>query len=122
MRWAVLFSAGLTIGIVWSALLVAPIESPALAANKAQPITTVAGADALPLDPCTPAPLPQRAAQMLLVGLPDVTSADDPLAQELVDLGVAGVFLNDSNAYYDEQVRDLTFDLRAAAPHELLIA
>ena len=126
MRWAVLFCAGLTIGIVWSAVLAAPGQAPALAAQPAQSeqpiVTSVAGADPLPLDRCVPAPLPQRAGQLLLVGIPDVTSADDPLAQEVVDVGVAGVFLNDSNAYYDEQVRDLTFDLRAASRHELLIA
>ncbi|MEO6204217.1 MAG: glycoside hydrolase family 3 N-terminal domain-containing protein [Mycobacteriales bacterium] len=71
---------------------------------------------------CTPAPLEVRAARVLIVGLPGVTSADDPLAQEVVDLGVAGVFLAQGSFTTMEQVRALTSGLQARAARPLLVS
>ena len=39
------------------------------------------GDDAEKVADCAPAPLRQRAAAALMVGLPEVTSADDPLVE-----------------------------------------
>jgi beta-N-acetylhexosaminidase len=75
-----------------------------------------------PTPTCTPAPLEQRAAAVLVVGLPGVTRADEPLAQQVVGLGVGGVFLAGGNAESAEQVSALTAGLRAAAARPVLVA
>jgi beta-N-acetylhexosaminidase len=51
-----------------------------------------------------------------------VTWADDPLAQQVVQLGVGGVFLAGGNARSAEQVSALTTGLRAAAGRPLLVS
>ncbi len=75
-----------------------------------------------PTPTCTPAPLEQRAAATLVVGLPGVRSADEPLAQEVVALGVGGVFLSEGNVGTGEQVAALSAGLRAAAGGPLLVS
>ncbi|MPZ74852.1 MAG: glycoside hydrolase family 3 protein, partial [Nitriliruptorales bacterium] len=72
-------------------------------------------------DECAPAGLRQRAAQVLVVGLPHVTSAIDPLAQEVLDLGVGGVFLSDSNVVDTLQVQSLTAGLQESSAIPLLV-
>ena len=72
--------------------------------------------------PCVPAPLEQRAAAVLVVGLPAVTTAEDPLAQSVVDLGVGGVFLSEPNVETADQVRALSDGLRARAGRPLLVS
>jgi len=103
--------------------------SPAPATSAtAEPAARAAAPDAAPsatpapTPACTPAPLEQRAAAVLVVGLPGVTRADDPLAQEVVALGVGGVFLAGGNARSGDQVSALTTGLRAAAGRPLLVA
>ena len=59
---------------------------------------------------------------MLVVGLPGVTRADDPLAQQVMGLGVGGVFLAGGNAHSAEQVAALTAGLRAAAARPVIVA
>jgi beta-N-acetylhexosaminidase len=71
---------------------------------------------------CTPAPLAERAAAVLLVGLPGVTTADDPLAAEVVDLGVSGIFLNHDNVVSAQQVEALSAGLRERAGRPFLVA
>ncbi|MGW6129120.1 glycoside hydrolase family 3 N-terminal domain-containing protein [Cellulomonas sp. NPDC055163] len=75
-----------------------------------------------PTPTCTPAPLEQRAAATLVVGLPGVRTAADPLAQEVVGLGVGGVFLSESNVRSSAQVAALSAGLRAAAGRPLLVS
>lgn len=84
--------------------------------------STVAADLAPSLRACTPAPLEQRAAAVLVVGLPDVTAAADPLAREVVDLGVGGVFLSEPNVEDADQVRELGEGLRAHAGRPLLVS
>ena len=72
--------------------------------------------------PCTPAPLEDRAATTLLVGLPGVTSADAPLAREVAGLGVGGILLTDTNVPGADPARTLVAGLRAASPRPLLVA
>ncbi|MCA1713398.1 MAG: glycoside hydrolase family 3 protein [Actinobacteria bacterium] len=71
---------------------------------------------------CTPAPLEQRAGAVIMVGLPGVTRADDPLAKKVLSLGVSGIFLAAGNVQSPAQVRDLTTGLRAAAGRPLLVS
>jgi beta-N-acetylhexosaminidase len=71
---------------------------------------------------CEPAPLAERAAAVLVVGLPNVTTADDPLAVQVADLGVGGVFLSEPNVETAEQVRALTDGLRARVGRPLLVS
>jgi beta-N-acetylhexosaminidase len=79
--------------------------------------------EAAPTAPvCTPAPLAQRAAAVLVVGLPHTDSADEPLAQQVADLGVGGVFLSEPNVTSVKQVRALVEGLRARSPRPLLVS
>jgi beta-N-acetylhexosaminidase len=79
-------------------------------------------ATASPSPACTPAPLEQRAAAVLVVGIPGVTSADEPLGQSLVDLRVGGLFLSEPNVESAEQVRELVDGLRERAGRPLLVS
>lgn len=94
-------------------------RAPVAAASPAAPSATPPAA---PSPTCTPAPLEQRAAAVLVVGLPGVTRADAPLAQQVVALGVGGVFLAGGNARSADQVSALATGLRAAAGRPLLVA
>lgn len=75
-----------------------------------------------PSPACTPAPLEQRAAAVLVVGIPGVTTADDPLGQSVVDLGVGGLFLSEPNVESAAQVRALVDGLRDRAGRPLLVS
>ncbi len=77
---------------------------------------------ASPSPACTPAPLEQRAAAVLVVGIPGVTTADDPLGQSVVDLGVGGLFLSEPNVESAAQVRALVDGLRSRAGRPLLVS
>ncbi len=84
---------------------------------------TTAAPQAAPSAPaCTPAPLPARAAAVLVVGLPGVTAATDPLAQEVAALGVGGVFLSEPNVEDAAQVTALVAGFRAASPRPVLVS
>jgi len=72
--------------------------------------------------PCTPAPLEERAATALLVGLPGTTDPGAPLAAEVAGLGVGGVLLTDANVRGADQARALVAGLRATSPRALLVA
>lgn len=71
---------------------------------------------------CAALPLRRRAALVLVVGMPDVTAPDDPLVDDLVDLGVGGVFLTGYNVASRDQFRALTAALRTGARPTPLIA
>ena len=82
-------------------------------------------ADAASVSPspsCDPAPVATRAAAVLVVGIPGVTTAQDPLGQSLVDMGVGGLFLSEPNVESAEQVRALVEGLRARAGRPLLVS
>ncbi len=73
--------------------------------------------------PCRPAAtLHQRAAQVVVVGLPEVTDPSNPLVTEVLDLGVGGVFLTDDNVESRAQVTALVQDLRRRSRHPLIVA
>jgi len=83
------------------------------AAPLPQPTTTVA---------CQPAPLAARAGQVLVAGLNGVTTSADPLVDELVDVGVGGVFVARGNVESTAQITSLIGDVRARSTHPLIVA
>ena len=114
------FAVGIVVGLGVS--LVAPTAAADRTPAAPPQAEAVVVAPEAPQEPaCDPGPLAARAAQVVVVGLPDVVSADDPLVAELVELGVGGVFLNDGNAVDTVQVQALTAALRASFENSLLI-
>ncbi|MGI8536083.1 MAG: glycoside hydrolase family 3 N-terminal domain-containing protein [Mycobacteriales bacterium] len=86
------------------------------------PRDAVDAAAAIPARPsCTAAPLAERAAAVLVVGIPNVTSAEDELGQSVVDLGVSGLFLSKENVSSAEQAAALVKGLRTRAGRPLLV-
>jgi beta-N-acetylhexosaminidase len=75
-----------------------------------------------PTPTCVPAALERRAAAVLVVGIPGVTTAEDALGQSVVDLGVGGLFLSEPNVESAQQVRALVDGLRARAGRPLLVS
>jgi len=71
---------------------------------------------------CTPAPLAQRAARTLIVGLPDITDPSDPLIRTVLDIGVGGFFLNPGNVESRAQVMSLIQGIRAQAGRPIFIS
>ena len=72
--------------------------------------------------PCQPASLRERAARVLLVGLPDVTEPSNPLLTEILELGVGGVLLTDGNVVSRAQVTALVQDLRRRSRQPLVVS
>jgi beta-N-acetylhexosaminidase len=68
-----------------------------------------------PTPTCEPAPLEARAAAVIHLGLPDVTSADDPLVAEVLEVGLGGLFIDKSNVESRRQVTDLITGIREQA-------
>ncbi|HSJ46159.1 MAG TPA: glycoside hydrolase family 3 N-terminal domain-containing protein [Euzebyales bacterium] len=71
---------------------------------------------------CERLPLRRRAALVLVVGMPDVTDPADPLVDDLIDLGVGGVFLSGYNVASRSQVAALVEALHEGATPTPLIA
>lgn len=71
---------------------------------------------------CTPAPLAERAARVLVVGLPHVTSAAEPLAERVADLGVGGLFLSPPKGTTAEQLTALVKGMQERSKHPLLVS
>lgn len=114
--------AGLAVGL-GTALGMSLARPSALTPVRAEPgHIPVAHAAGDTLDDCDPAPLEERAGQVLVVGLPGVTDNDDPLIDEVVEVGVGGVLLTDTNVETEWQVRALVRTLRRASERALLVA
>ncbi len=94
--------------------------TPSAAPSPASPAASPTASPTAPA--CTPAPLARRAAAVLVVGLPGVTTADAPLARSVVDLGVGGLFLSEPNVRSTAQVRALAAGLRERAGRPLLVS
>ena len=86
------------------------------------PAGRAAAAPSSTAPPCTPASLERRAAATLLVGIPHVTAASDPLGVSLMDLGVSGIFVSESNVTTARQLTALLTGLRTRARRPLLVA
>ena len=105
-----------------AATLLAGCASPAGPAQTPRAAPSPAAATTPPAPACTPAPLAQRAAATLVVGLPGVSSAQDRLGQNVVDLGVGGLFLSEPNVANKAQLTALVAGLRARAGRPILVA
>ena len=72
---------------------------------------------------CVPqASLRERAARVLIMGMPDVKEASQPLATELMQLGVGGVLITGGNVDTRAQITRLTGDLKRAARNGLVVS
>lgn len=114
---------GLILGLLASNLLalVVHYEERAVAAHLEQRVIDVELAPALREDECEPAPLPRRAAAVLVVGLPGVMEADEDLAREVAALGVGGVLITKTNVRTRGQVSALIAGLRERSPGPLIV-
>lgn len=124
--------AGVTAGVAlaWAAVpgegmgtsteVAVPGDAPAAVAGAAA--TAAPSAAAIPTPSCTPAPLAERAGRVLVVGLPGVTDPDDPLIEEVMDVGVGGILLTKTNVDSEEQVAALVEALRRRADRPLVIS
>ncbi len=93
------------------------------ASGAAQPReTAISTTSPSPTPTCTPADLEQRAAAVLVVGIPEVTTADDPLAQTVADLGVGGIFVSKASVESAEQLAALISGIRQRAGRPLLVS
>lgn len=129
-RWAGITRTAALAGLAVVCLGAGSLGSAALDLRGAEPLADAQPAPTVttpaptptPTPTCTPAPLEQRAAATLVVGLPGVRTADEPLAQEVVGLGVGGIFLSETNVGTAAQVAALSAGLRAAAGRPLLVS
>jgi beta-N-acetylhexosaminidase len=119
-RWArSVLAAGLLVGVVG----VVAFRPGTTEDDAAPPPTSVATAVAgEPITLCTRASLEDRAALVLVVGLPGVTTADDPLVDRVAAIGIGGVMLRDDNIVDEEQALELVTGLRARLGANLLVA
>jgi beta-N-acetylhexosaminidase len=84
-------------------------------AGAQSPTTTVA--------PCQPsASLHDRAAEVLVVGLPNVTEPSSPLVNEVLQVGVGGVYISGANVVSRPQATRLISDLKQRSAHPLIVS
>lgn len=73
--------------------------------------------------PCVPAAtLRERAARVLIVGMPEVTDAGAPLPTELMQMGVGGVLITGGNVVTRAQITRFTAELKRSARHGLVVS
>ncbi len=85
--------------------------------------TTTTDAGATPgTQVCRPAPLEARAATVLVVGIGEATTADDPVVAEVAAAGVGGVIMLGPNVVDATQVKALIDGLRQRSPRSMLVA
>lgn len=113
LAWGLVLGFTVGLGIVVGVTIARPDQAPTAVAARA-PVTPV-------MSECTGAPLAERAAQTLVVGLPGVLVPEDPLVAEVLDVGVGGVLLTSGNVRDERQVRRLLGALRSSAPRGLLV-
>jgi beta-N-acetylhexosaminidase len=85
--------------------------------------TAAAPAPTTTVPPCQPsASLHERAAEVLVVGLPNVTEPTSPLVNEVLQLGVGGVYISGANVDTRAQATRLISDLKQRSPHPLIVS
>jgi len=72
--------------------------------------------------PCQPAPLEDRAATVLALGINNATTAEASVAASVAGMGLGGVLLLGANIVDEGQARALIVGLRQRSPRGLLIA
>lgn len=109
-----LVAAGFAIGLVLTL---------GLGVVTAVPDTAVLpSAQAEPLSDCAPAPVAERAAQVLIAGLPHVLQPNHPLVADLGALEVGGVLISKGNVRNAAQVRRLVAALRLGSGRPPIVA
>lgn len=109
-----LVAAGFAIGLVLTlglGVVTAVPDTPVLPAAQAEPV-----------DGCAHAPAADRAAQVLIAGLPHVLQPNHPLVADLGALGVGGVLINKGNVRNAAQVRRLVAALRVGSERPPIVA
>ena len=71
---------------------------------------------------CRPAPLAERAARVLMMGLPEVTQPSDPLVDKLLELGVGGVLISSYNVQSAAQVTNLVKGIKSRSSRPMLVS
>jgi len=66
--------------------------------------------------------LAERAAEVLVVGLPNVTEPTQSLIGEILDVGVGGVLVTGANVETRSQVTRLVGDIKARARHAMVVS
>lgn len=112
--WSLLAGLSIAAGIAVAFMVAMP--------TPAQPMTSTGQDDSVEGLGCRGLPLRERAAQVLVVGLPGVTDADHPMVAEVLDAGVGGLLLTQENVQDEWQVRRLVGSLRRGSEHGLLVA
>ena len=114
-----LAAAGAATGSTPRQVVSAPVRFffPSFGPEPAAPVTTTT-------EPaCQPAStLRERAARVLIVGIPDVTTAANPLVDDLMELGIGGVLLTGGNVESRAQVTRLVSDLKRRSRHPLIVS
>lgn len=109
----------LAVALLSGATALAVVRS--AAGDAAAPEVTAVD-DAAAIEICTQASLEDRAGLVLVVGLPGVTVAEDPLVDLLAEVGVGGVMLRDENITSERQATRLISGLRARLGDQLLVS
>ncbi|HVL05324.1 MAG TPA: glycoside hydrolase family 3 N-terminal domain-containing protein [Acidimicrobiales bacterium] len=114
-----LAAAGATTSETPRKVMAAPVRFffPSFDTEAAPPTTTTTEPACVPQ-----ATLRERAARVLIMGMPDIKDAGHPLAVELMQLGIGGVLITGGNVDTRAQITKLTGDLKRAARHGLVVS
>ncbi len=119
--FSLLVAAGAATGTSPTRLVSAPVRYffPTGASNEAgaAEVTTTT------VPACRPAAsLQDRAAEVLVVGLPNVTDASQSLVTDILDAGVGGVLVTGANVETRSQITQLLTGITAQARHPMVVA
>jgi beta-N-acetylhexosaminidase len=118
--FTLLAAAGAATGSTPAKVVSAPVRFffPSFGASDTAEAVTTTTAPA-----CQPAmSLRERAAETLIVGLPDITDPSAPLVDEVLTLGVGGVFLSGGNVESRPQATRLISELKRRSHHPLIVS
>ncbi len=117
--FTVLAAAGAATGSSPTEVVSAPVRFffPSFGGSEPAPATTTTEPTCRPSSS-----LRERAASVLIVGLPDVKVATDPLVDELMNLGVGGVLLTGGNVESRPQVSRLVSEIKRRARRPLIVS
>jgi beta-N-acetylhexosaminidase len=119
--FSVLAAAGAATGSTPTEVVSAPVRFffPSFGSSE----TAAAPVPTSTVPACQPsATLRQRAAEVLIVGLPNVTESTQALPAELMQLGVGGVLITGANVETRVQATRLIGDLKRQSPHPLVVS
>lgn len=122
--WVLTAAGGLTAAVLVSGYTTLRAD-PSAAPATLEPAASDAGLVATESDraaPCQAMTVAEQASLTMVLGLPGVTDADDPLVDLVAAVGVGGVMLRDDNLLDEDQARDLVEGLRARLGAKLVIA